>query len=91
MQEQVNKLEPYLQRLVDAGVSGIDIMHGELKLLMLQAEAEYEKAKRIEEENNYSDAMESMDRKYAEGMLDAYTKIYKDTYEISFAIAGRKG
>lgn len=90
MQEQADKLEPHLQRLVDAGVSGIDIMHGELKLRMLQAEAAYAEAVEIEEENDYSDAMESMERKYAEGMLDAYTAIYKDTYDISFAIAARE-
>ena len=90
MQEQADKLQPHLQRLVDAGVSGIDIMHGELKLRILEAEAEYAEAKRIEEENDYSDAMESMERKYAEGMLDAYTWIYKDTYDISFAIAAKE-
>ena len=32
MQEQADKLEPHIQRLVDAGVSGIDIMHGDLKI-----------------------------------------------------------
>lgn len=90
MQEQADKLEPHLQRLVDAGVSGIDIMHGELKLRMLEAQAEFEDCQRIEEENDYSDAMESMDRKYAEGLLDAYTAIYKDTYDISFAIAAKE-
>lgn len=90
MQEQADKLEPHLQRLVDAGVSGIDIMHGELKLRMLEAEAAYAEAVEIEEENDYSDAMESMERKYAEGMLDAYTAIYKDTYDISFAISAKE-
>lgn len=90
MIESSETLPPHLQRLVDAGVSGIDIMHGELKLRMLEAEAAYAEAVQIEEENDYSDAMESMDRKYAEGMLDAYTAIYKDTYDISFAIAARE-
>lgn len=90
MQEQADTLQPHLQRLVDAGVSGIDIMHGELKLRMLEAEAEYAECVRIEEENDYSDAMESMDRKYAEGLLDAYTAIYKDTYDISFALSAKE-
>jgi len=31
-------LPPHLQRMVNAGVSGLDIMHGELKNLMLIAE-----------------------------------------------------
>ena len=33
-----DELPLHLQRLVDAGVSGLDIMHGELKNLMLIAE-----------------------------------------------------
>jgi hypothetical protein len=74
--------------MVNAGVSGLDIMHGELKNLMYIAEKEFEEAVRIEEENDYSDAMESMERKYWEGMSDAYTHLYKLTYDLSFAIAG---
>ena len=31
-------LPPHLQRMVNADVSGLDIMHGELKNLMLIAE-----------------------------------------------------
>ena len=82
------KLDPHLQRLVDAGVSGLDIMHGHLKILMLEAEAHYEEAQRVEEENDYSDAMESMERKYWEGQTDALAHLYKLTYDLSFAIAG---
>ena len=40
------KLDPHLERLVKAGVSGIDIMHGQLKIDMLEAEAEYAQAQR---------------------------------------------
>lgn len=90
MQEQADKLDPHLQRLVDAGVSGIDIMHGQLKIDMLEAEARYTEAQRIEEENDYSDAMESMERKYEEGFLDALTMMYKYTYDISFALAAKE-
>jgi hypothetical protein len=75
--------------MVDHGVNGLDIMHGELKNLMLVAEAQLEEAKRIEEENDYSDAMESMERKYWEGVSDAYTSLYKLTYDLSFAIGAR--
>ena len=85
--ENSNKLEPHLQRMVDHGVNGLDIMHGELKNLMLVADAQLEEAQRIEEENDYSDAMESMERKYWEGMSDAYTHLYKLTYDLSFARA----
>ena len=78
------KLPEHLQRLVEAGVSGIDIMHGQLKIDMLEAEARYAEAQQIEEDNDYSDAMESMDRKYEEGFLDALVMMYKLTYDISF-------
>ena len=89
MIESSTKLDPHLQRLVDAGVSGIDIMHGQLKLDMLQAEAEFDRVSKIEQDNDYSDAMESMDRKYEEGFLDALAMMYKLTYDISFAIGVR--
>ena len=82
-------LPPHLQRMVNAGVTGLDIMHGELKNLMYIAEKEFEETVRIEEDNDYSDAMESMDRKYAEGVLDAYAQLYKLTYDLSFAIGER--
>jgi hypothetical protein len=82
-------LPPHLQRMVDAGVSGHDVIHGELKNLLLEAEAHYEEAQRIEEENDYSDAMESMERKYWEGKADAYAHLYNLTYQLSFAIGAR--
>lgn len=88
MELYTEKLDPHLQRMVDAGVNGLDIMHGHLKILMLEADAQLTEAQRIEEENDYSDAMESMERKYWEGMSDAYTHLYKLTYDLSFAIAG---
>lgn len=87
MQEQADKLPAHFQQLIDAGVSGIDVMHGMLKLDMLEAQARYDEAQKIEEDNDYSDAMESMDRKYEEGFLDALTMMYKYTYDISFAEA----
>ena len=90
MQESADKLPPHLQQLVDAGVTGIDIMHGMLKMDMLEAEARYTEAQKIEEENDYSDAMESMERKYAEGFMDAISMMYKMTYDISFAIADKE-
>ena len=82
-------LDPYLQKQVDTGSSGIDIMHGHLKFLMLQAEQELEEAQRIEDETE--EAMDSMERKYWEGQLDALAHLYSLTYDLSFAIAARKG
>jgi hypothetical protein len=83
-------LDPYLQRQVDHGISGIDVMHGHLKVLMLEAEQELTEAQRIEEENDFSDAMESMERKYWEGQVDALVNLYSLTYDLSFAIAAKE-
>lgn len=83
------ELEPHLQKQVDAGSSGTDILHGHLKVLMLEAEKELEEAQRVEEENDYSDAMESMERKYWEGQCDALTHVYQMTYALAFAIQER--
>lgn len=82
-------LSPRLQKLVDMGESGTDILHGELKNLMLEAETEFEKWCQIEEDTDYDDAMDSMERKYWEGQLDAYTTVYQLTYELAFAISDR--
>ena len=85
-----DKLEPRLQKLIDLGESGTDILHGELKNLMYAAEQEFLQAQQVEEDNDYSDAMESMERKYWEGQMDALTHIYALTYQLSFAIQERK-
>jgi len=66
-------LSPRLQKLVDMGESGTDILHGELKNLMLEAEESWVKE----------------GSKYHEGMLDAYATVYQLTYELAFAIGKR--
>jgi hypothetical protein len=71
------------------GVSGTDILHGELKNLMLQAETEYLEIEKEEREGGYSDAMLSMDRTRAEGRLDAFGEVYALTYQLAFAISER--
>ena len=90
MQPITTELEPHLQKQVDFGSSGLDIIHGHLKVLMLDAERELEEAQHIEEENDYSDAMESMERKYWEGQCDALGHLYELTYQLSFAIADKE-
>ena len=82
-------LEPRLQKLIDLGESGTDILHGELKNLMLEAETEYLEIEKEEREGDYSDAMLSMDRTRAEGRLDAFVEVYNLTYALSFAISDR--
>ena len=80
-------LPPHLQRMVDLGMDGADIMHGELKILMLEAEQQLELAQEAEEESG--EAMDSMERKYWEGMLEAYGIMYSLTYDIGFAKADK--
>ena len=80
-------LQPHLQRLVNAGVSGLDIMHGELKNLMLMAEQELASA--IEREEESEEAMDSMVRTECEGVLDTLVSLYDLTYQLSFAIGER--
>jgi hypothetical protein len=78
-------LDPRLQKLIDLGESGTDILHGELKNLMYQTEqalAEY-----TDHDNEQYD--QTVDRLHLEGMLDAYVEVYKLTYDLSFAIADR--
>ena len=83
-------MDERLQQMIDMRIPSLDIMHGELKSLLLEATNELEEAQRIEEDNDYSDAMESMERKYWEGMVDAYSQLYQLTYQLSFAEAERE-
>jgi hypothetical protein len=79
------QLDPRLQKLVDLGESGTDILHGELKNLMYQTEqalAEY-----TDHDNEQYD--QTVDRLHLEGMLDAYVEVYKLTYGLAFAISDR--
>lgn len=81
-------ITPHLQRMIDAGVNGLDILHGELKNLMLIAEQELQEA--IEQEELSEEAMDSMERTNAEGVLDTLVSLYDLTYQLSFAIAERE-
>jgi hypothetical protein len=87
MQPTTMELTDDLQKQVDIGSNGLDIMHGELKWLMKEAEEQLELAQ--EAENKTGEAMDSMDRKYWEGQLDALSYLYTLTYQLSFAIAER--
>ena len=83
-------LDDHLQRQVDYGIPALDIVHGYLKVLMLEASKELEEAQQIEEDNDYGDAMESMERKYWEGQVDAISHLYSLSYALSFAIQERE-
>ena len=80
-----DELPLHLQRLVDAGVNGLDIMHGELKNLMLideQLLSEYTN----QDEEEYD---QTVDRLTLQGHLDALVELYNLTYQLSFAIGAR--
>jgi len=81
-------LPPHLQRMVNADVTGLDIMHGELKNLMLIAEQELADAQAIEDETE--EAMDSMERTRCEGIMDTLVELYNLTYQLSFAIGIRE-
>jgi len=76
-----------LQRLVNAGVNGLDIMHGELNNLMLIAEQDLADA--LQQEELSEEAMDSMVRTECEGRLDTLVELYQLTYQLSFAIGAR--
>ena len=80
-------LPPHLQRMVNAGVSGLDILHGELKNLMLIAEQDLADA--LEQETLSEEAMDSMVRTECEGRLDTLVELYNLTYQLSFAIGAK--
>ena len=80
-------LDDHLQRQVDHGIPALDIVHGYLKVLMLEAEKELERAQEIEDETE--EAMDSMERKYWEGQCDAISHLYSLSYALSFAIAAK--
>ena len=80
-------LPPHLQRMVNLDMDGADILHGELKVLMVEAEKQLEYATEAEEESG--EAMDSMERKFWEGVLEAYGEMYSLTYDIAFAKADK--
>ncbi|CAB4185383.1 hypothetical protein UFOVP1119_41 [uncultured Caudovirales phage] len=76
-------LDPYLQKQVELGMDGADILHGHLKTLMYEAEQQLDLCIQAEEESE--EAMDSMARTEASGYLDALSEIYGLTYAIAFA------
>jgi hypothetical protein len=71
-------LDPRLQKLVDMGESGTDILHGELKNLM------YDTEQRLANADGADPSYP-----YLEGMLNAFVEVYALTYQLAFAISDR--
>ena len=64
-----------ITKQLQAGTSGLDIIHGELKNLMLETETDL------------ADMLQGEGYEYLQGVLDAYTKVYQLTYDISFTLS----
>ena len=77
-------LDPRLQKLVDLGESGTDIMHGELKNLMYECET-----KLLDTPKFIGQLQENPEYEYLEGRMDALTEIYIMTYNLAFALNER--
>jgi hypothetical protein len=73
-------LEPHLQKLVDLGESGTDIMHGHMKNLMYECETKLLDISELHDNPEY---------KYLSGRMDTLTEIYIMTYNLAFAISDR--
>jgi hypothetical protein len=80
-------LEDHIQKAVDHKVPPFDIMHGELKRLLVDAEEQLMLAQ--ENEERTGEAKDSMERTYWEGQCDALSNLYTLTYGIYFAISDR--
>jgi hypothetical protein len=87
---ETTQLEPRLQKLIDLGESGTDILHGELKNMMYECEKILvpllENSNELGSDEDYSD---TVDRLYNEGYIDALSSVYALTYQLAFAISDR--
>lgn len=85
------QLEPRLQKLVDLGESGTDILHGELKNMMYECEKTLvpllENSNELGSDEDYEDTVQ---RLYNEGYMDALESVYALTYQLAFAINDRR-
>lgn len=82
------EFHPNLQKQVDLGISGTDILHGEMKNLMYEADQHLNMT--VEREEQSGEAMDSMDRTYAEGYMDSLIAVNSLIIDLSYAIAERQ-
>jgi hypothetical protein len=80
MRDIITEFPPHLQKLVDLGESGTDIMHGHLKNLMYECETKLLDISELQDNPEY---------KYLSGRMDTLTEIYVMTYNLAFAINDR--
>ena len=72
------ELPHHLQKQVDLGTPGTDILHGELKNLMYATELEMDPLDKTDNE-----------LEYLQGRLTALSDVYQLTYLLAFAIDDR--
>ena len=87
---ETTQLDPRLQKLIDLGESGTDILHGELKNMMYECEKTLvpllENSNEVGSDEDYEDTIE---RLYQTGYIDALSSVYALTYQLAFAISDR--
>jgi len=87
---ETTQLDPRLQKLVNLGESGTDILHGELKNMMYECEKTLvpllENSDELGSDEEYEDTVE---RLYNSGYMDALSSVYALTYQLAFAISDR--
>jgi hypothetical protein len=82
MSDKYPFIPEYLEKgLEDISIPLIDLIHGHLKVAMIDAEVELQSKQ--EQEDESGEAMDSMERTYAEGYMDALTELYCLTYNLS--------
>lgn len=72
------ELPPHLQKQVELGTPGTDILHGELKNLMYETERDMDPLDKTDNE-----------LEYLQGRLTALSDVYQLTYLLAFAIDDR--
>jgi hypothetical protein len=74
------ELDPYLAKQVALGMDGADIMHGHLKVLMVDAEQQLD----LYTEHDEEQWDQTVERLRLEGYLEALSDMYALTYAIAF-------
>ena len=92
MRPKPSELSDSINKAIEAGISGLDIIHGELKNWMYETEQELnpllEQSEEIGSDEEYSD---TVDRLWLSGYMEALADLYRLTYQLSFAISERDG
>ena len=82
MTEKYPFIPSHLEKaLEDVSIPLIDLVHGHLKVAMLEAEEALNNCRAVEDMSG--EAIDSMERTYAEGYLDALTELYCLSYNLS--------